>query len=121
MLAQSLKACLNFGMDKSEAIRLLGGTISAAAAAVGVSPSAISQWPDPLPKRIEDRVLAALARKGSPLPVAPSEAPTAAPHPIAIRGDGTVVEHEERHNNQLAALVAKAPAVTGRRTSDKPR
>jgi DNA-binding transcriptional regulator YdaS (Cro superfamily) len=50
-------------MDKAKAIELLGGTVSAAAAEVGVTPSAVTQWPDPLPQRIEDRVLAAIARK----------------------------------------------------------
>ena len=49
-------------MDKQEAIRLLGGTIGAAAAEVGVTPQAVSGWPDPLPQRIADRVQAALWR-----------------------------------------------------------
>lgn len=49
-------------MDKQEAIRLLGGTIGAAATAVGVTPQAVSGWPDPLPQRIADRVQAALWR-----------------------------------------------------------
>lgn len=53
-------------MLKSKAIELLGGTPKAAADAVGVSPSAVSQWPDELPIRIADRVLAALARKHLP-------------------------------------------------------
>lgn len=53
-------------MQKSMAIRLLGGTITQAADAVGVSASAVSQWPDELPSRIADRVLAALARKHLP-------------------------------------------------------
>lgn len=50
-------------MEKRRAIELLGGTVSLAAEAVGVSASAISQWPEVLPSRLEDRVLAALARK----------------------------------------------------------
>jgi DNA-binding transcriptional regulator YdaS (Cro superfamily) len=53
-------------MLKSKALEMLGGTGNAAAAAVGVSPSAVSQWPDVLPPRIADRVLAALARKHLP-------------------------------------------------------
>ena len=67
-------------MHKSKAIELLGGSISAAAEAIGVSYQAVNQWPDELPDRIEDRVLAALARKhlppeviGQPVP-APAEA-----------------------------------------------
>ena len=35
----------------------------AAADAVGITASAISQWPDELPPRLVDRVLAALVRK----------------------------------------------------------
>lgn len=53
-------------MQKTRAIELLGGKASLAAAACGVTPSAVSQWPDELTKDIEDRVLAALARKHLP-------------------------------------------------------
>ncbi len=53
-------------VNKQKAIALLGGTIGSAAAAVRVSPSAVSQWPDHLPDRIADRVLAAIARKYLP-------------------------------------------------------
>lgn len=49
-------------MDKTEAIRRLGGTPAEAARRVGISTSAVSQWPDPLPQRIADRVIAAIAR-----------------------------------------------------------
>lgn len=63
-------------MTKDRAIQLLGGTVAAAAAAVRVSASAVSQWPEHLPERIEDRVLAALARRLHPelasgVPIAP--------------------------------------------------
>jgi hypothetical protein len=53
-------------VDKAKAIELLGGTPALAAAEIGVTVQAIGQWPDPLPRRIEDRVLAALARKHLP-------------------------------------------------------
>lgn len=53
-------------MNKAKAIELLGNTVGAAAKAVGVSASAVTQWPDELPPRIADRVLAALARKHLP-------------------------------------------------------
>jgi hypothetical protein len=69
-------------MLKSKAIELLGGTVGAAAEAVGVSPSAISQWPDDLPSRLEDRVLAALARKHL-APELLGEAPHGAAAPAA--------------------------------------
>lgn len=53
-------------MDKTKAIELLGGSPAKAAAAIGVTVSAVSQWPDVLPRRISDRVLAAIARKHLP-------------------------------------------------------
>jgi len=49
-------------MDKAHAIKLLGGTVKEAAAAIGVSVFAIYQWPDPLSDRIRDRVEAAVVR-----------------------------------------------------------
>ncbi|CUI55647.1 Uncharacterised protein [Achromobacter xylosoxidans] len=53
-------------MKKSEATRLLGGTPAAAAQAMGITPQAYSQWPDELPRRLRDRVVAAIARKHLP-------------------------------------------------------
>jgi len=50
-------------MNKTDAIRLLGGTAAAAAKAIGISPAAVSLWPDVLPARIADRVQAALWRQ----------------------------------------------------------
>lgn len=50
-------------MKKQEAIQLLGGTVSAAAEAVGVTYQAVVQWPEELPRRIKDRVEAALYRQ----------------------------------------------------------
>lgn len=66
-------------MKKSRAIELLGGTVSAAAEAIGITPAAISQWPDELPRRIADRVIAALARQGKYMPyeLMPTEAKSA--------------------------------------------
>lgn len=57
---------LNPAVLKQTAIELLGGTISAAAAAVGVTHQAVAKWPEQLPPRIADRVLAAVARKHLP-------------------------------------------------------
>ena len=70
-----MKAWFNIGMDKSQAINLLGGNTTAAAKAVGVKPQAVSNWPDPLPQRIADRVQAALWRiaQGIPHPEAINE------------------------------------------------
>lgn len=50
-------------MLKSEAIELLGGSIPAAAKAIGITYQAVDKWPEVLSARIADRVLAALARK----------------------------------------------------------
>lgn len=50
-------------MEKTKAIELLGGTVAAAAREVGVTYQAVSNWPEVLPDRIADRVIAAVARK----------------------------------------------------------
>ncbi len=50
-------------MTKTEAIRLLGGTGSSAARAVGITPQAVRDWPDELTPAIRDRVQAALWRQ----------------------------------------------------------
>lgn len=46
-------------MTKREAFELLGGSNVTCAAAVGVSRQAVNQWPDILPPRLADRVIAA--------------------------------------------------------------
>jgi transcriptional regulator with XRE-family HTH domain len=61
-------------MSKDRAIALLGGSMSEAARRIGVTVSAISQWPEVLPARLEDRVLAALARVHLPHLVQEQEA-----------------------------------------------
>ena len=77
-------------MDKAEAIRLLGGTPTAAAREVGISVGAVSLWPDPLPPRIADRVQAALWRMANdiPRPRPPSDHPAPAePSEAAPEGE----------------------------------
>lgn len=59
-------------MRKEHAIELLGGSIGAAAEAIGVSYQAVNKWPEVLPRRIEDRVYAALWRKSRGEPIRPS-------------------------------------------------
>jgi hypothetical protein len=61
-------------MRKAKAIELLGGTPAAAAKEVGVTYQAVDKWPDPLPRRIADRVLAAVARKHLPASLIGEEA-----------------------------------------------
>lgn len=53
-------------MLKTKAIDLLGGSVSSAAEAIGVTYQAVDKWPDELPPRLVDRVQAALARKHLP-------------------------------------------------------
>jgi len=53
-------------MQKTQAIELLGGTVSSAANAIGISYQAVDKWPEVLPARIADRVLAAVARRRFP-------------------------------------------------------
>lgn len=55
-------------MKKTHAIELLGGSVGSAAKSIGINSQAISQWPDTLPPRLADRVIAALAREGKPIP-----------------------------------------------------
>ncbi len=50
-------------MLKAKAIELLGGSVATAAEAIGVTYQAVDKWPEELPPRIADRVLAALARQ----------------------------------------------------------
>lgn len=54
-------------ITKALAIDMLGGSPTAAARQLGVSPQAVSQWPAVLTPRIEDRVLGALLRQGRDL------------------------------------------------------
>lgn len=53
-------------MTKQQAIDLLGGSATAAAAELGVTRQAVEKWPDVLPLRIADRVRGAWARKQVP-------------------------------------------------------
>lgn len=68
-------------MHKSKAIELLGGTVAAAANAIGVTYQAVDKWPDILPDRIADRVLAAQARKHLPPELIGADGAPAVPEP----------------------------------------
>ncbi len=50
-------------MLKYQAIELLGGSVTAAAKAVGVTYQAIGKWPEALTPALRDRVQAALYRE----------------------------------------------------------
>lgn len=53
---------VQLGMNKADAIQMLGGSTASAAKAIGISYQAVDKWPDDLPRRIEDRVIAAALR-----------------------------------------------------------
>ncbi|PTT91077.1 hypothetical protein DBR42_04615 [Pelomonas sp. HMWF004] len=53
-------------MRKADAIEFLGGTVASAASALGVTYQAVDKWPEELPDRIGDRVIAAWARRHVP-------------------------------------------------------
>jgi DNA-binding transcriptional regulator YdaS (Cro superfamily) len=53
-------------MKKKDVIKLFG-SLSNLARAIGISPQAVSQWPDELTPAIRDRVIAAAVRIGCPL------------------------------------------------------
>jgi hypothetical protein len=55
-------------MLKTKAIELLGGSTASAAEAIGVTYQAVDKWPDDLPSRIVDRVIAALVKRKLPIP-----------------------------------------------------
>jgi len=50
-------------MDKKQVIKFFGTQMNLARA-VGITASSAAAWPDPLPRRIEDRVIAACLRNG---------------------------------------------------------
>ena len=54
-------------MTKQEAIELFGGGQRALAEALGISRSAVSQWPKLLDQEREDRVIGAAVRLGKDL------------------------------------------------------
>lgn len=50
-------------MLKTRAIELLGGSVSAASKAIGITYQAVDKWPDILTPALRDRVQAALYRQ----------------------------------------------------------
>ena len=59
---------VQYAMLKTKAIELLGGSAASAAEAIGVTYQAVVKWPDDLPARIVDRVIAALVKQKRPVP-----------------------------------------------------
>jgi len=55
-------------MKKSEAIKIFGRTQESMASSLGITKSAVSQWPEELPQHVADRVIGAAVRLGRPLP-----------------------------------------------------
>lgn len=58
-------------MLKTDALKALGADSQTVADAIGCSRQAVEKWPDVLPKRIVDRVIAAVARKERPAELLP--------------------------------------------------
>ncbi len=79
-------------MKKTEAIALLGGTVAAAADAIGVTYQAIDKWPDELPARIADRVQAALWRIANSIPHPKASPP---PFPGGVTEDAETADAAE--------------------------
>lgn len=74
-------------MLKTQAIELLGGSVPAAAKAIGISYQAVKKWPDELPPRIADRVYAVWGKKNMPEPAqAPVDTAQAATESVAQGG-----------------------------------
>lgn len=51
-------------MKKVDVINFFGGRKAYLARAVGLTPAAVQQWGDELPRAMQDRVIAAAVRKG---------------------------------------------------------
>jgi hypothetical protein len=101
-------------MLKSKAITLLGGTTTLAAEALGVSYQAVDKWPDDLPPRIADRVVAAIARRHLPPELIGAEGaperPDAPPPPDAHPAPGA--PNDRRHNDRRANARAAAQPIS---------
>lgn len=80
MVALFSELWFNSSMLKTQAINLLGGSPSDAAAAMGISYQAVNKWPNELPDRIADRVLGVCVRRGIQVPAEFMEAK----HPMAL-------------------------------------
>lgn len=65
-------------MRKTKAIELLGGSVTLAAKAIGISYQAVHKWPDDLTPEIVDRVHGFLARKLLPPDVLGLDGPASA-------------------------------------------
>ena len=55
-------------MKKQVALEYFGGSVCQLAEALNVSPQAVYDWPDILPRRLVDRVIAACVRTGRDVP-----------------------------------------------------
>lgn len=74
-MRKSSKHAYNGFMKKNEAIKMLGGSATQVAHAIGITPAAVAQWPEDLPPRIADRVRGVWARLNG-VDFAPDRTPT---------------------------------------------
>ena len=93
-------------MKKSEAIELLGGTVTSAARAIGISPAAVSVWPDELRPRVADRVQAALWR------IAQGVHQQAAPAAEPADQEGRITDPGVRKIQRLADYFTERPLAS---------
>ena len=84
MVAEETELWFNASMLKTKAIELLGGSVSSAADAIGVTYQAVDKWPDELPPRLVDRVQAALARRHLPPELLGQPGAPATPEPAKV-------------------------------------
>jgi hypothetical protein len=70
-LQDRMKVCFHNGMRKSAVIEFFDKSRAVLAAEIGISPQAVSDWPEELPRRISDRVIAAAVRAGRPIHLRP--------------------------------------------------
>ena len=66
-------------MLKTRAIELLGGSVSAASKAIGITYQAVDKWPETLTPALRDRVQAALYRQHCDSAAANTQPATPAP------------------------------------------
>jgi hypothetical protein len=100
MVALLSELWFNASMLKAKAIEILGGTFQRAAQKVGTSRQAIEKWPNTLPPRIADRVIAACVRYGIAIPAdlltpsAPSKAQEASPSGVKEGSPAQAISQE---------------------------
>ena len=110
-------------MTKNEAIQLLGGSIASAAEAIGIKSQAVSQWPDDLPARISDRVIAALVRTRRAVPNEYKARPVVGNHASSLPMPGLSKRAQEqlkpRSQHMRCLVIEPTGSFVGRQAITK--